>query len=307
MKKVSVITVNYNQPEITEKMLNSIISTNNYDDFEVLVVDNGSLVNPIPGWISRFPTFTFIRSDINLGFAGGNNLAIPVSSGNYLFFVNNDTEFTEGLTETLVKTMENNPKAGIISPKIRYFDHPDIIQYAGFSSMNYFTGRNKCLGQYEADNGQYDNLTGKTGFAHGAAMMVSRLIIEKVGPMSEIFFLYYEEMDWCESIKRLGFEIWFDPKALIYHKESISVGKKSSLKEYFMNRNRILFIRRNSPAFQRTIFYFYFAFIVFPRNTVKYFISNRFDLMKQFIKAVKWNILHHKNSSVLGFKAHDIK
>ncbi|MFX9027493.1 hypothetical protein ABTN22_18650, partial [Acinetobacter baumannii] len=92
---------------------------------------------------------------------------------------------------------------------------------------------------YEKDNGQYDNIVQQIGYGHGAAMMLKKEAIEKAGLMAENFFLYYEEMDWCDRIKKSGYEIWINTNALIYHKESISVGKRSALKEFFMNRNRI--------------------------------------------------------------------
>src|SRR5690606_37088037 len=166
----------------------------------------------------------------------------------------------------LAAILDKHPEVGMVSPKIRYFHHPDTLQYAGFTPMNYFTARNKCIGEFEKDSGQYDHLTGPTGFAHGAAMMIRREAINKAGLMDENYFLYYEEMDWCEKIKRAGHDIWIVPEALIYHKESASVGQKSALKEFFMNRNRILFIRKNAPIRSRFIFYLYFTCVVFPRN-----------------------------------------
>jgi len=306
MKKVSVITVNYNQPQVTETLLKSIAEHNKYQLVQIVVVDNGSHVDPVPDWRQKYPQHTFLRSEINRGFAGGNNEGIRLADGEYLFFVNNDTEFTEGLIESLVALLDQHPQIGMISPKIRYFDQPQIIQYAGFTPMEYNTARNKCIGEFEPDNGQYDHTTGKTGFIHGAAMMVRRSAMEKAGLMFESFFLYYEEMDWCERIRNSGFEIWLEPRALIYHKESVSVGKKSALKEYFMNRNRILFIRRNAPSFSKYIFYSYFAAVVFPRNMFRYILEKRYDLARQLIRAVKWNLSHDKNSTELGYPVHKI-
>lgn len=306
MKKVSVITVNYNQPQVTETLLKSIAEHNKYQLVQIVVVDNGSRVDPVPDWRQKYPQHTFLRSEINRGFAGGNNEGIRVADGEYLFFVNNDTEFTEGLIESLVALLDHHPQIGMISPKIRYFDQPQIIQYAGFTPMEYNTARNKCIGEFEPDKGQYDHTTGKTGFIHGAAMMVRRSAMEKAGLMFESFFLYYEEMDWCERIRNSGFEIWLEPRALIYHKESVSVGKKSALKEYFMNRNRILFIRRNAPSFSKYIFYSYFAAVVFPRNMFRYILEKRYDLARQLIRAVKWNLSHDKNSTELGYPVHKI-
>ncbi|WP_207424808.1 glycosyltransferase family 2 protein [Desertivirga brevis] len=306
MNKVSVITVNYNQPKVTEELLHSISLLNRYPDIEIIVVDNGSKNDHVPKWTSRYHDVTFIRSDVNLGFAGGNNLGIEAASGDYLFLVNNDTEFTPGLVETLVSVLDNNPQVGMVSPKIRFFDQPDTLQYVGFTSMNFNTARNKTIGEFEVDQGQYDNLTGPTGFAHGAAMMIRSSAIKKAGVMFEHFFLYYEEMDWCERIKKAGFEIWVEPRALIYHKESVSVGRKSPLKEFFMNRNRILFIRRNAPLLSRLIFYCHFGLLVSPRNLLNYIKEGRTDLAKQLFRAIWWNITHKKDSNELGFPINKI-
>ena len=301
MKLVSVITVNFNHSYITEELLQSIVSKNTYSSLEIIVVDNGSKENPVPAWIVKYPAVQFIRSDKNLGFAGGNNLGIKHAKGDYLFLVNNDTEFTNHLVEQLVETLEQHTTAGMVSPKIRYFDEPDMLQYAGYTKMNYFTARNNQVGQFEKDNGQYDALTGETAFAHGAAMMVKREAIDKAGLMAENFFLYYEEMDWCEYIKRAGYAIRLNMQALIYHKESVSVGKSSALKEYFMNRNRILFIRRNADLFHRLVFYIYFIFIVTPRNILRYITQKNYAFIPLLLKAILWNITNKTNSSNLGY------
>ena len=300
-KSVSIITVNYNHSHVTDAMLDSVFAKNTYALLEIIVVDNGSTVDPIPAWQQKYPSVKFIRSEQNLGFAGGNNLGIQQAKGDYLVFINNDTEITEGLIETLVATLETHPECGIISPKIRYFDQPDMLQYAGFTPMNYYTARNKCIGQFEKDNGQYDDLSGETGYIHGAAMMLPRAAMEKAGLMPENYFLYYEEMDWCEMIKRAGFTIRINMQALIYHKESISVGSKSALKEYFMNRNRLLFIRRNCGFGIRTFFWIYFLCIVSPRNILTY-IREKQPFTKVLLKAIGWNLTHSIDSKDLGWE-----
>ncbi len=300
-KSVSIITVNFNHSHVTDAMLDSVFATNTYSPIEIIVVDNGSTIDPVPAWKIKYPTVQFIRSESNLGFAGGNNLGIKYAKGDYLFFVNNDTEFTEGLVTKLVTTLEEHPEAGIVSPKIRYFDQPDMLQYAGFTPMNYYTARNSCIGQFEKDNGQYDNLTGETGYIHGAAMMMPRKVLEKAGLMPENYFLYYEEMDWCEMIKRAGYTIRVNMQALIYHKESISVGSKSALKEFFMNRNRLLFIRRNCALFTKGIFWTYFLCVVTPRNILNYIKEKQRPFIGVLLKAIWWNMTHSINSTDLGY------
>jgi GT2 family glycosyltransferase len=301
MSKVSIITINFNQSFVTEQLLNSIAATNTYDDIEIIVVDNASRINSIPEWEHKYPDIKFIRSEKNLGFAGGNNLGIEAATGNYLFLVNNDTEFTPGLVQALVNVLDANTKVGAVSPKINYFDQPDTLQYVGYTPMNYYTARNYCIGQFEKDAGQYDQPAHATGFAHGAAMMVKREAIDKAGLMAEHFFLYYEEMDWCDHIKRAGYEIWVEPAAKIYHKESMSVGKASGLKEYFMNRNRILFIRRNAPLAAKLFFYPYFLFVVAPRNIISYLRKGHKSFTGLLLKAIGWNLTHNQNSTDLGY------
>lgn len=302
MKLVSIITVNYNQPAVTEALFQSIKANNDYAAIELIVVDNASQYNPVPEWKLKYPEYTFIRSDKNLGFAGGNNLGIKQAKGDYLFFINNDTEVTPGLIRNLVEELECNEKVGIISPKIHYFDQPGMLQYAGYTPMNFFTCRNACIGQFQEDKGQYDAQLIDTGYAHGAAMMVRRSAIEKAGLMAENYFLYYEELDWCERIKRQGYSISVHPKALIYHKESMSVGKKSFLKEYFMNRNRILFMRRNASAWKQFIFYCYFMGLVVPRNILQYVKEKDYQFVPALLKAIWWNITHKADSNDLGYR-----
>jgi GT2 family glycosyltransferase len=302
MKLVSIITVNYNYSHVTDEFLDAFYKTNDYPNFEIIVVDNASSIDPVPAWKIKYPEVHFYRSESNLGFAGGNNLGISKAKGDLFFLVNNDTEFTTGLMNSLVHDFEKFPQTGMVSPKIRYFQQPDTLQYAGYTEMNYFTCRNYCVGQFEVDNGQYDHLTGVTGFGHGAAMMISKEAIEKVGLMYENYFLYYEEMDWGARIKRAGFQIRVNLQALIYHKESVSVGQKSAMKEYFMNRNRILFIRRNASIFPSIVFYFHFLFLVAPRNILNYLKEGNPGFIQILLKAIWWNITNRVDSKSQGYK-----
>lgn len=301
MKQVSIITVNFNNYAVTSELLRSVYRHNSYPNIEIIVVDNGSKYNPEADIRVEFPDVIFIRSEQNLGFAGGNNLGVSRASGDYLFFVNNDTEFTNQLVELLVETLDQNPSIGVVSPKIRYYDQPDVLQYVGFTPMNYYTIRNMCIGQYEKDEGQYDEVIGTTGYAHGAAMMIRRLTIEKAGLMAENFFLYYEELDWCERIRKAGFDVWVNAKALIYHKESMAVGKRSSLKEYYLNRNRILFARKHVTSFKYALFLTYFFLFVVPKNLIVYFLNKEFSFAPVLLKAVWWNLFNGVESTKLYF------
>ncbi|MCA6078781.1 glycosyltransferase family 2 protein [Fulvivirga sedimenti] len=286
---VSIISVNYNQEAVTLDMLSSLSVYK--DPLEVIVVDNGSVNNPEKEILRQFPDTIFIRSDENLGFAGGNNLGIDRATGKYLFFINNDTEITEGLIECLVDFMENNESAGGVSPKIHYFDEPGVFQFAGFKRINILTGRNSTIGTFEKDDHQYDEVA-MTPYLHGAAMMIRNEAIQRAGKMPEEFFLYYEELDWSESIAHTGYELYYVPCGMIRHKESVSTGKNSPLKTYYLNRNRILFMRRNHKWLSRSIFLLFYSVISIPVNLLRHIFKGEREHANQLLKAYLWNFSH---------------
>jgi GT2 family glycosyltransferase len=265
----------------------------------VIVVDNASRENPEPVLKQKFPEANVIVSAENLGFAGGNNLGIKASKGKYLFFLNNDTEVDPHLFHPLVELFETNPEVGIASPKILYYNSGETIQYVGCSNINPYTGRNHREGFREKDHGQYD-VTRVTDLAHGAAMMVSRKVIDKVGLMPELFFLYYEELDWCESIKKAGYKIFVVPKAKIYHKESMSVGKNSTLKTYYMTRNRLLFMRRHTQGLKKISWVLFYVFFSIPKNSFSFLLKREWDHLEAFWKGSLWNVTHRSNGIPLN-------
>lgn len=287
---VSIVTVNYNQSQVTCELLESLRKVT-YPNLEIIVVDNGS-PNDNPERISTlYPECKLIKSADNLGFAGGNNLGIKHSKGEFLLFINNDTEVEPGFLEPLVTLLRSDPKIGMVSPKIRFYYAPDTIQYAGYTPFNILTLRQKLIGYHETDTGQYDQRH-QTFAVHGAAMMVPRSVILEVGMMAEVYFLYYEEHDWCERIKRAGYSVYYEPASLVMHKESVSTGKESPLKTYYITRNRFLFARRNITGLNRMLNLIYLSLIAFPKAVAVYLAKRRPDLVKATVKAYRWNFVH---------------
>jgi GT2 family glycosyltransferase len=284
---VSVIALNWNTTDITCDFLRSIQKHNTYPNIEVIVVDNASNEDPTGAFLAVMPATRVIRNADNLGFSAGNNAGIRIAKGEYLFIVNNDTEFTPGLLEGLLEIFRSHPDAGMASPKFHYFFSKGTIEYAGYKHVNIFTGRNGMIGCKEQDHGQY-NTAGQTNYVHGGAMMVPRRIIQEVGLMPEQFFLYYEEFDWSEQIKRKGYNIYYQPASLIYHKESMTTGKSSPLKTFYLTRNRILFMRRNAPWPAFLVFATYFALFTMPKNTLQYLLKGQSAHLKSFWKGIFW-------------------
>lgn len=285
--QVSFITVNYNGISETVELIKSIQELVTEIDYEIVVVDNASKEDPSDYFKSAFPSINFIRSAHNLGFAGGNNLGIKHSDGEYLFFINNDTILTKELTTGMIKRFEHNPNLGMLSPKILFFNS-NVIQYAGFRPLDIFA-RNSAIGNKEQDSLMYQDYQ-QTYSGHGAAMMVPRRVVEEVGEMSESFFLYYEELDWACQIRNFGYEIYVDQSLIIFHKESTSVGKSSPLKTYYQFRNRILFVRRNYSPLKKWFTLSYLIGVVFLKNYLSALFNNNAANASLYRKALFWNI-----------------
>jgi len=283
---VSIITVNFNGNEITDLFLKSI-SEITYKNIEVFVVDNNSTISP-DILKQKFPTINLIKSFNNVGFAAGNNLAIRKSKGKYCFLLNNDTEVMHDFLEPIIGLMEGNKNIGIASSKLLYYSNPDTIQYAGHNGINFYTGRGFGLGYMEKDLGQY-NSSYQTQLGHGAAMLINREAIEKVGLMAELFFLYYEEIDFCERVKNVGFQIWYCGQSTVYHKESITTGKSSPLKTYYLTRNRLIYTKRNTTGFQHYACIIFFMLVAFPKGALQFLFKKEFKLLKAFLRGVFWN------------------
>ena len=294
---ISVVTLNYNQAGVTKEFLESFRAIR-YPHYEILVCDMAS-VEDISSRINfeEFPNAKLMLSKENLGFAGGNNWGIAQAKGDFIFIVNNDTEVTPDLLDHLIQPFFDQPNIGVTCPKIKFFDQPEVIQYAGFNPMNHFTGRTSTIGDREPDKGQFDT-PGPTNGAHGCAMLVKRDVITKVGMFPRKFFLYYEEWDWSARILKAGYTIWYTPNAVIYHKESMSVGKNNPMKIYYHTRNRILYMRRNTNFLQLITFSAFFIFFTFPKSVISFALKKQFLQLRYFIKGAVWNLYSSSYSPV---------
>jgi GT2 family glycosyltransferase len=293
---ISFVILNYNGIEDTRELLNSIKKNLQGLLYEVIVVDNGSTRDEYAEISTQFHEFIILKNETNLGFSGGNNVGIRASNGRYIMLINNDTLLIDSSINLLVKKLDEHPEIGAISPKIHFFSPSGVIQYAGYTRLSRFTLRNKGIGYGETDRGQYD-VPGRTESLHGAAMMVRREVINKVGLMPEDYFLYYEELDWSEMIKRGGFEIWFDPRAVIIHKESRSTGRNSPLKKYYMVRNRLIFAKRNRSGLTRIFAILYQLTIADTRELIGSLLVGRVDLAIATIHGVMDFFFNEKNFS----------
>lgn len=188
--KLTFITVNYNGLEDTKALLQSIRDAKLSIDYAVVVVDNGSKVDE---WVllkSSFPEILGLRSEANLGFAGGNNLGLDFVETDYYYFINNDTLLPEGADkqiQDMLAFMASDTSIGGISPKIKYVEESNMLQYAGCTPLSAVTLRNQQIGYQEEDRGQYQEII-EVPYLHGAAMLISKVALQETGPMPEFYF-----------------------------------------------------------------------------------------------------------------------
>lgn len=252
--KISFITVNYNGIGDTRALLQSIDAAHLSFPFEVIVIDNGSRQDEFALLKHDFPAIRGLYSTTNLGFAGANNLGIGMARGEYLYFLNNDALLSSQADKeilSMVVFLSENPSAGGLTPKIKYPEPPDLLQFAGCTPLSKITIRNRQIGYREPDRGQYEEIH-EIPYLHGAAMLLPAAVVRHIGPMPEVFFLYYEELDWSCQI-RSAYKLFYFPQASVVHKESASIGVTSPLQTFYLTRNRILFVRRNRQGVTRVL------------------------------------------------------
>jgi GT2 family glycosyltransferase len=290
---VSIITLNYNQSELTLQLLQSLQYLV-YSNVEILVCDMNSREEEakILSAIS-FPNTEVLFSKINRGFAGGNNWGIEQSKGEYILLLNNDTVVEPTVVGNLLKVLQHSKDIGVVSPKIRHFYNKEIIEYAGFRPMNFYTGQTSSIGFNQVDKPEF-NQPRETASAHGCAMMIARKTLDSIGGLCDDYFLYYEEWDLSLRLQQEKFKVWYEPTTTVFHLGSQSLGFNNPLKEYFLTRNRILLIRRFATPHQLVIFVLFFTFCSLPVNLFRFVVKKQFAHLKAFIKGVLWNL---RNSS----------
>jgi GT2 family glycosyltransferase len=293
---ISFIVVNFNGMNYTKILLDSLIKHLSKYEFEVVVVDNGSSINESAILKNDYPLFKFIRSDINLGFSGGNNLALRAATGDFFMLINNDAYIIDDSVILLKEFLTNNRLAGAVSPKILFEKPKNFIQYAGFTKFSSISLRNSAIGYMKLDIGQYNAIT-KVWSIHGAAMMIRRELLEVVGLMPDIYFLYYEEFDWSEKIRNAGFDLWYNPVCTVVHKDGSSVSMFSALKAFYMSRNRLLYAYRNLGGITRFLSIAYQLFIVLPKDCIKYLLKRNIKIVFAIINgAFSFVMLKNKKS-----------
>lgn len=265
---VYLIVLNFNGHKDTIECVNSLKNIS-YKNYKIIIVDNNSTDDSEEILKEKFSEYIFIQTGKNLGYAGGNNYGINYAlkhNADYICILNNDTIVSENYLSELVSYMENNINCGMIGPAILESNSEDIIQSTG-GVVNLLKGDVLPINNGKALN-QVDSII-NCDYVGGACILVRCEVIKKIGLIPEAYFLFFEETEWCYHAKNIGYSIICLTKSHVFHKGSISINTVLGLSEYLMERNRIVFVKRNADILTKFGFYIFLTVKIFCKCAFK--------------------------------------
>jgi GT2 family glycosyltransferase len=254
---LSVIIVNWNTKDLLCQCIDSLTQTLKKIDTEIFVVDNGSTDGSVAAVREKFPEVRLIENPVNMGFAGANNQAISLSTGEYLLFLNPDTRVKDEAISTMFSFMRSHAKAGLVGAQLLNADGSKQNSIANFPSLatellNKSLLRRLFPEKFPGKERDYPDPV-EVESVIGACMLVKRETVEQVGLLDEGYFLFLEETDWCFRAKKAGWKIYHIPQAEIFHFQGKSAeAQKAKVRiEYY--RSRYHYFRKNRGSFQTSV------------------------------------------------------
>jgi hypothetical protein len=241
--RVSIIVLNWNGKGFLERCLSSL-SLQTYEDFETVLVDNGSTDGSVVFVRERFPQVRLIENQTNCGFAAGNNQAIRATDSEYVVTLNNDTEADPEWLAELVQAAETDRKVGACASRMLFADRPEIINSAGIAL-------DRAGIAWDWKGGRRDDPDERRpvevfGACAGAALY-RRAMLDKIGLFDEDFFAYLEDVDLAWRAQWAGWRALSVPTARVLHYHSGTSGEGSPFKNRLLGRNKVWLIAKNYP------------------------------------------------------------
>lgn len=243
---VAIVTVNYNGGAFIGEFLASLGHLT-YPALSLVVVDCASTDGSDRAIERARPDATVIRSPENLGFTGGNNLAVMralADGAAYVLFLNNDTAIPPDLVEQLLARA--CPKR-LVVPRVELWDTPGLLDdTAGRFDWRRGVWRDWVYGKPAPEWLQHDTLV---EMASLCCLLAPASVFRHAGMLDERLFMYYEDFDWLRRAQDAGYEIWYTPAVTVRHRKAASSGGgESTFKVYYATRNRVTVLRRHSTA-----------------------------------------------------------
>lgn len=288
-EKVYIVLLNYKGYEDTMDCINSLKKLT-YKNYQIIIVDNASpddSYNRLKKDIGD--TYILLQSGENGGFAKGNNVGIKYAldhGGDYILLLNNDTLVEENLIEELLKPFKEKKNIGISTGKIYYEEKRDTLWFAGgkFNTKRFY---GMHIGEGERDDNKY-NEPKEITFSTGCLMMIKKEVFTNVGFLPEEYFMYYEDVDFSLMVQKCGYKIYYNPKAVIYHKVSASTGgEESPFAIEWNTRNRIFIMKK----YNKSLCFFYLTRILI---ILKYLLSGKRFKINPIFLGIKRGISEYK-------------
>lgn len=293
--KVALIMVNWNGLEHLKLSLPSL-AKQTHKNLTIYLVDNCSTDQSIAYLKQNWPSLVLMQTKENLGFAGGNNLAIKramTEGADYLLLLNNDTEVAPDMVQKLVEFMDKNPKVAIAQPKLLLMDYRDTLDSCG--SWLSKTGFLIHYGCEEKDSPKYSQVTPLLTIK-GAAMIVRRQLVEQIGAFDDDFFAYFEETDWCWRAWLAGWQVKYAPVTAVFHKIGGSTKKIGSPTiNYHSFKNRIMSLIKNLAWYNLIWILPLHIFLVIGFSFI-YFAARRIGSGFSIYRALWWNLVNFSSN-----------
>ncbi len=254
-KKIYAIILNYNNYEDTIACINSFTSVSSVD-YCLVIVDNGSnraCIEKLEIFINKSKSaIVFIKINTNRGYAAGNNAGIKYAvahGAEYIAIVNNDVLVNDTSFAPCIEILENNDKCAFVGPAILEFNS-NRIQYTGG-----MVDLVRCISIHLNKGKRYSPRERiiDCDYVGGACIVFKASIIDILGMMPECYFLFWEETEWCIKAKKAGMQCLCTLKGYINHKGSASIKKEKICGDYYLQRNRIIFSKRNNEKVAKKI------------------------------------------------------
>jgi GT2 family glycosyltransferase len=237
--KVSIVILNWNGLEDTSECIRSVMNLE-YDNREVILVDNGSVDGSVKTLQGLFPSITVMENKENNGFARANNQAIEYALARgteYVWLLNNDTITVPDALSKLVFAAES-PEIGLASPIIYFHEPGGKIQFCG----SIIDWENKRIRHIEGLEELASVESGENLSLWGTALLMKRRTLSDVGYLSEKYFAYHEDEEYCMRVARAGYRCVVVPEARIFHKNSRSTGSNDAPMQVFLRSRNLFFL-----------------------------------------------------------------
>jgi GT2 family glycosyltransferase len=296
--KVIVLILSYNGRDLLSEAISSY-QANEYDNYDIVVIDNGSDDKTQEFVQNNYPDVSVLRLKKNRGYSGGFNHGLEYAfidqGADYVLVTNNDVKADANIISELVKTALEKKDAGFVIGKVYFYDHPHILQSVGKLHDDRLWSMGH-IGGGEVDNGKYDQVEVRE-WCDDIYWLIRSELYKQTGGYDTEFQFQAEDYDWQVRAKKAGWKIYYTPKAKLWHKDSMTIGKHSAFKAYYDFRNPLI-VQIKHREFKEYKYYLWekikYLLIVIVKKTIQFEFEYIVKSISGLFSALKWGITNNR-------------